>query len=320
MVAACLYCDVPLVVSMHTDVAQIAAADKGFSSFFGGWLGRLHARSAVLSSYLGYRFWSAAGISWFPVSKQARSILSDASIRQDRVVPLLWGPMVNRSVFRIDLPEAEVKAKRADLTLGIPNAYLLVYVGRVTAEKDVQFLVDALKRAPKNVVLALVGAGHLADELKKVHGKESRIHCTGAMVTREECALSFRAADCAVSASTMETIGFTAMEALSCGTPFLAARAQGHAEHLTHETNARLWEPYSEAGFDKELAAMIATKREGKWSAEALRESMACNSSTASTDRAIEAYTHASRERSARSVIITLSACIIQFVLVLFVR
>eukprot|EP00929_Paragymnodinium_shiwhaense_P116833 TRINITY_DN8678_c0_g1_i1.p1 TRINITY_DN8678_c0_g1~~TRINITY_DN8678_c0_g1_i1.p1 ORF type:complete len:445 (-),score=102.88 TRINITY_DN8678_c0_g1_i1:64-1398(-) len=320
MVAACLYCDVPLVVSMHTDVAQIAEADKNFSSFLGGWLGRLHAKSAVFFAYLGYRFWAASGAVFFPVSKQARGILKDANVLQSRLVPLLWGPMVDRKVFRIDLPEDQVKAKRKDLTFGIPNAYLMVYVGRVTEEKDVEFLVDALDRAPANVVLALVGAGKLADKLREKHGKEHRIHCSAQMVSRAECALSLRAADCCVSASTMETIGFTAMESLSCGTPFLAARAQGFAEHLSHEENARLWTPYDEKSFDQELKALMSTKLEGKWSKEALRESMAENSSTASTDRAIQAYAHASRGRSLRAVTLTVGAFLFNWSLTPFVK
>merc|ERR1712186_277512 len=116
------------------------------------------------------------------------------------------------------------------------------------------FLVDALDRAPKNVVLALIGPGSLTDELKKSHGPERRLYCTGQFQSREEVALILRAANCGVSASTMETVGFNALETLSCGTPFLAARAQGFALHPQHGVNARLWTPYDAESFDRELA------------------------------------------------------------------
>merc|ERR1719382_1941857 len=181
------------------------------------------------------------------------------------------------------------------MTFGIENAFLMSYVGRVTAEKDVYFLVDALERAPKNVVLALVGSGSMAAELKAMHGKAHRLHCSGDFVGREQVALSLRASDCCVSASTMETVGFTAMEALSCGTPCLMANAQGFAEHLSHGTNARLWTPHDAASFDRELAAMMQAGHKDNWAPQALRESMAWASLDTCTDRALNAYAHANR-------------------------
>lgn len=292
LATACLVCDVPLVVSMHTDVIQIAARDDHFS-VFSGLLGRLHIAISVELVKWGYKNWAVAGANFFCVSPQARAMLRAAGVRETRVLPGAWGPMVDRDTFRIDLPEDAVAEARQRLTFGIPDAYLLVYVGRITGEKDVQFLVDAMARAPANAVLALVGNGSLVPELKKLHGKEHRLYCTGEFVGREQVAHSLRAADCCVSASTMETIGFTAMEALSCGTPFLAANAQGFADHLSHGVNARLWTPQDTESFDRELKELMATKREGSWTKEALRESMASASVEACTGRVLAAYTYA---------------------------
>merc|ERR1719203_122352 len=101
----------------------------------------------------------------------------------------------------------------------------------------------------------------MVEEPKPLHGPERRLHCTGEMLGREDVALALRAADCCVSASTMETIGFTAMEAISCGTPMLAANAQGFAEHLSHGVNARLFTPNDEESFDRELDTLMATGR-----------------------------------------------------------
>jgi len=286
---ACIYCDVPLVVSVHTDVSQIAARDDGFSSL-GGIIGRVHARIAVACTHLGYRNWARAGAVFFPVSQQSLVILKNAGVGDSQVRTTIWGPVVDRKVFRIDQPEDQVKRTREDLTFGIPGAFLMVYVGRVTAEKDVQFLVDALGRAPENVVLALVGSGSAAEELSKLHGKHNRLHCTGKFIGRPEVALALRAADACVSASTMETVGFTAMEALSCGTPCLMVRAQGFAMHLTHGVNARLWTPLDSASFDAELKTLMETKRENQWSRESLRASMESASVSACTDRAVEVY------------------------------
>jgi len=295
LICAAMLCSVPLVISMHTDVIQIAISDAGFSSLLGsGTIGRIHTRIAMACVNWGYRNWARSGGNFFTVSKQARTMLRNAGVTDHRVMPGIWGPMVDRDTFRIDLPEAKVQEKRKKLTFGIEGAFLMAYVGRVTAEKDIQFLVDALDRAPSNVVLALIGPGSMVKDLKKLHGKKNRLHCDGEFVVREEVALCLRACDACVSASTMETVGFTAMEALSCGTPMLAVKAQGFAEHLQHGVNARLWKPYDTNSFDTELAALMKTERTGSWSPEGLRGSMSDASVVACTDRVLVAYQHAS--------------------------
>merc|ERR1712190_679056 len=116
------------------------------------------------------------------------------------------------------------------------------------------------------VVLALIGPGSMCEGLKKIHGKEHRLHCTGKLHPRDQVALMLRGADCCVSASTMETVGFTAMEALSCGTPCLMANAQGFKEHLSHGVNAHLWTPNDAPAFDRELAALMKVGHKGNWS------------------------------------------------------
>ena len=175
LVAACALSDVPVIISLHTDVAQIAARDEGFSSL-GGTIGRLHSWSAVRFTHWGYRNWALAGANYFPVSKQSMVILRNAGVPEQRVAPVIWGPMVDRNQFRVDLPDDKVSETRKRLTFGMQTSFLMVYVGRVTAEKDIQFLVDAHKRAPKHVVLALIGPGSMAEELKQFHGPEHRLY------------------------------------------------------------------------------------------------------------------------------------------------
>ncbi|CAE8609155.1 unnamed protein product [Polarella glacialis] len=290
---ACIICDVPIIVSMHTDVTQIANRDGGFSARFGGRVGGMLRWVSIFCVNGGYLASSYLGARFFTVSLQARAILKDASVSDCCIFPEVWGPMVDRQTFCIDQPKDQVEETRQRLTFGLPDAYLMVCPGRVTAEKDIQFLVDSLKRAPKNVVLALIGSGSMAQELAKLHGKEHRLYCTGEFVGRQEVALALRAADCCVSASVMETVGFTAMEALSCGTPMLAANAQGFALHLSHGVNARLFAPADEKSFDEELATLMKTKHEGAWSKVALRQSMEHAALPECTDRALCAYVFA---------------------------
>merc|ERR1711972_1196822 len=95
-----------------------------------------------------------------------------------------------------------------------------------------------------------------------------------------------------------ETVGFTAFEALSCGTPMLAARAQGFAEHLSHGVNSGLFTPLDTESFDKELRQMMATERKGSWSPEALRASIADASVETCTERILRCYPASRTRRS----------------------
>jgi len=283
ILAAAAVCKVKVIISMHTDVSQIMARDEQLGPTIKGMI-------ASSFTVFGYWVWSLARPTFLTVSEQAKLNLKASFVPDSLINPEHWGPAVDRRIFRIDLDEAKVAEHRRRLTFGLSDAYLMVYVGRVTTEKDVRFLVDALERAPKNVVLALIGPGVLAEELKHQHGLQNRLFCTGESLGREEVALCTRAADCCVSASTMETIGFVALESISCGTPFLAANAQGFALHLEHGVNARLWTPDDPESFDKELATLMATKPEGSWSREAVRATMEKASMERCTDRALRAY------------------------------
>jgi len=276
----------------HTDVTQIAERDPNFSSLCGR-VGHWHAKLAIRFVNFGYRVWANSGAKFFPVSTHARECLRSAGVPSSSIVPQTWGPMVDQDLFCLEKPKDEVDAVRERLTFGIPNAFLMVYIGRVTAEKDIQFLIDALEQGPKNVVLALIGPGSMTSTLREKHGKINRLYCTGEFVPREDVAILLRAANCCVSASTMETVGFTAMESLSCGTPMLAVNAQGFAEHLSHETNARLWKPHDMESFQSELRQLMSTPREGNWSAERLRKSIATASIDDCTNRCLQAYVSA---------------------------
>jgi glycosyltransferase involved in cell wall biosynthesis len=51
---------------------------------------------------------------------------------------------------------------------------------------------------------------------------------------QDELAQVYASVDVVASASTFETFGFTALEAMACGTPFLGPRAQGFRDVVEH--------------------------------------------------------------------------------------
>ena len=112
--------------------------------------------------------------------------------------------------------------------LGIPqDALVLVYVGRMAKEKNIEELLEYQQEAEKyGVILLLVGDGpHLPELKKKAEELKVTEHVifTG-MIAPEEVGHYYQVGDLFVSASTSETQGMTYAEALAGGIPLLCRR------------------------------------------------------------------------------------------------
>ena len=112
--------------------------------------------------------------------------------------------------------------------LGIPqDALVLVYVGRMAKEKNIEELLEYQQEAEKyGVILLLVGDGPHLPELKKKAEElkvTEQVIFTG-MIAPEEVGHYYQAGDLFVSASISETQGMTYAEALAGGIPLLCRR------------------------------------------------------------------------------------------------
>jgi alpha-1,6-mannosyltransferase len=127
---------------------------------------------------------------------------------------------VNTSVFK---PEPEdCMATRQEL--GIPDGrVLLLYVGRLAAEKNTRVLFDAFellnRQQPRRFHLLAVGDGGQRSHLQELQA------ATGAVTWFSYCgdvaqlARYYRAADLFVHPGVQETFGLVALESQACGTP-----------------------------------------------------------------------------------------------------
>ena len=133
----------------------------------------------------------------------------------------------------------------------------LVFVGRVTLEKEIDVILRALPRldASLNASLKIVGDGDQRKNLEKLTtelGIADRVHFTG-RVTDEELRQSLTEASIFVIASIAELQSIATMEAMASGLPIIAADAMA-LPHLVHEgENGYLFQP----GNDRELADRI---------------------------------------------------------------
>lgn len=118
--------------------------------------------------------------------------------------------------------EDKRKAIRASLGIGEEECILL-YLGRMAKEKNIEELLTFLVRMNPEQRLLLVGDGPYREKLEKIaeeKGLSGRLIFTG-MIDPKEAADYYSAGDIFVSASKSETQGLTYMEAMACELPLL---------------------------------------------------------------------------------------------------
>ncbi len=126
---------------------------------------------------------------------------------------------------------------RARLTDGHPEAPLLLYVGRLAAEKRIDWLRPILDAAP-GVRLALVGEGPLRPALEQQFAHTATVF-TG-YLKGHDLAQAYASADLYVFPSASETFGNVVLEAMASGLPVVAARAGGPVNLVRDGVNGYL--------------------------------------------------------------------------------
>ena len=124
---------------------------------------------------------------------------------------------------------------------------VLVYVGRMAKEKNIEELLWHQKSVQDNVKLVLVGDGPYRETLEmkaKEYGVEQTVIFTG-MVSPKEVAGYYQIGNLFVSASTSETQGMTYDEALAGGVPLLCRKDDCLKDVIIEETNG--WQYENEA-------------------------------------------------------------------------
>lgn len=124
---------------------------------------------------------------------------------------------------------------------------VLVYVGRMAKEKNIEELLWYQKSIQDNVKLVFVGDGPYRETLEmkaKEYGVEQSVIFTG-MVSPKEVASYYQIGDLFVSASTSETQGMTYDEALAGGVPLLCRKDDCLKDVITEGTNR--WQYENEA-------------------------------------------------------------------------
>lgn len=154
----------------------------------------------------------------------------------------LWQRGVDTETFHPGLASLEM---RSHLSQGHPESPLLLYVGRLSAEKEIDRIKPVLEAIP-NARLALVGDGPHRQALEK-HFAGTPTHFVG-YLTGTELGSAFACADAFVFPSRTETLGLVLLEAMAAGCPVVAARSGGIPDIVTDGVNGYLFDPADDEG------------------------------------------------------------------------
>ncbi|WP_026793415.1 MULTISPECIES: glycosyltransferase family 4 protein [Planktothrix] len=161
----------------------------------------------------------------------------------------LWQRGVDTEMFQPSLASVEMRDR---LSLGNPDCNLLLYVGRLGAEKEIERIKPVLEKIP-NSRLALVGDGPNRQVLE-AHFRGTPTHFVG-YLRGKDLATAYASADAFIFPSRTETLGLVLLEAMAAGTPVVAARSGGIPDIVTDGVNGYLFDPLQEDG------AITATQR-----------------------------------------------------------
>ncbi|MDD4983474.1 MAG: glycosyltransferase [Candidatus ainarchaeum sp.] len=211
---------IPVVGTYHTQFVDYV---PGYYKIFSKALQKVAKRVIV-------NFYGKCDVTLAP-SPQSKKILEDYGVGS-KIVVLPTGIIIDQ--FKGG------DGERFKKKYGLKKEKILLFVGRVGHEKNISFLIKALKKIiekQKNVVLAIVGDGVARKSLElltKKLGLEGKVLFTG-FLDKQNLADAYAACTIFTFASLTDTQGIVLLEAMSAGKPVVAIKAHGVIDVLDKE-------------------------------------------------------------------------------------
>jgi 1,2-diacylglycerol 3-alpha-glucosyltransferase len=202
-------------------------------------------------------------LNWF--FRQCHRVIVPSQAAKLELTSLIQGP--TRVVpTGIDIGRfADGNGTRVRAQLGVHNAPIILHVGRVVKEKNLDDLLAAapliLKTVP-DAVFVIVGAGPYDDSLHHSvleKGLRKHVILTG-FVPDEDLPDFYAAANVFAFPSTYETQGIVALEAMAAGIPIVAARSRSLPELVEEGRNGYLFSPHNSSELANKLVKALGAK------------------------------------------------------------
>lgn len=150
---------------------------------------------------------------------------------------------IDLDAFRSDIDEASVRANGVD-----PEKRSVLFVGRITKQKGLPYLLKAARELPSDVQLVLAAGApdteqilaevtELVEELRKIR---SNVIWIQKHLSRKELIALLSSATVFACPSIYEPLGIVNLEAMACSTPVVATATGGIPEVVVHQETGLL--------------------------------------------------------------------------------
>jgi len=188
----------------------------------------------------------------FVPSKDTLAKLSNHGIKNLE----LWSRGIDAEVFNPQYRDPSIR-----LTYGAENKLMLLYVGRLAPEKDLDVLLEVIRHVnavhPGKTCFVIAGDGPYAEEMHKYH--IDNVFYTGYLRGRELSAL-YASCDAFICPSSTETFGNVALEAMASGLPVIASDSGGLKDNVIHYHNGFLCTPRNVQSFVKVISYLLENR------------------------------------------------------------
>ena len=259
---------VPLVTSFHTNFPQYIRfyGVRSLEPLVWRWLVWFHRPAAFVHT----------------PGEGVRAELARRGVARVRV----WGNGVDTAQFDHRRRDPAFRDR-----LGVPyGAALVLHVGRLAAEKNLDVLVEAWT----------IAHGQLGDAAAFVFAGDGPVarRCAAAMpwaihlgfLHVEVLAALYASADLCVLPSRTETCGLVALEAMASGLPVVAADAGGFRESVTHGLTGFLVAPDDARGFAAAIARLVLDAGLRRRMSEDARLAAVARSADEENERLLDEY------------------------------
>jgi 1,2-diacylglycerol 3-alpha-glucosyltransferase len=188
-------------------------------------------------------------------TQTAARLLQQIGLRKE-VLPISCG--IDRSRFCPSINGTALKKKYS-----LPEGKnILLYVGRVDREKNIDLILRGFSRVVRTCNLHLVIAGRGADEnrlrrLIRSLGIDERVTFMG-FVPDEDLPGLYAMADCFIIAGTAELQSIVTLEAMASGLPVIGVRAMALPELVHAGANGCLFDPGDQSGVADCITAVFS--------------------------------------------------------------
>ncbi|MEW6516556.1 MAG: glycosyltransferase [candidate division FCPU426 bacterium] len=157
-------------------------------------------------------------------------------------------------------PDARQRLKSR---LTFPEAPLLLYVGRLSQDKNMDFMLGLYRRLmgqDQRLNLLIVGDGPYKEEMQAKTASWPGVRFLGRQ-PREELPWTYSAADVLVFPSTTDTFGMVVLEAQACGLPAVVSNQGGPQEIVRHQETGLVVPAGQTAAWEQALLEVLAWRK-----------------------------------------------------------